>query len=67
MGSDKQIDNGGILTPIKLKEKIGYGLGDLGFNFYWANIYAFLLIFYTDVCVNAKRGWGPSPLLPLAP
>ncbi len=38
-----------ILTSIGLKEKIGYGLGDMGFNFYWANISAFLLIFYTDV------------------
>jgi GPH family glycoside/pentoside/hexuronide:cation symporter len=35
-------------NSIGLKEKIGYGLGDLGFNFYWANISAFLLIFYTD-------------------
>ncbi|MEO0571063.1 MAG: MFS transporter [Bacteroidota bacterium] len=41
--------NHGILTPIKLGEKIGYGLGDLGFNFYWANISGFLLYFYTDV------------------
>ncbi|MDA3890916.1 MAG: MFS transporter [Salinivirgaceae bacterium] len=39
----------GILAKISLKEKIGYGIGDLGFNFYWANISAFLLIFYTDV------------------
>lgn len=36
-------------SSIKLKEKIGYGLGDLGFNFYWANISGFLLYFYTDV------------------
>ena len=33
---------------IGMKEKIGYGIGDMGFNFYWANISAFLLIFYTD-------------------
>jgi GPH family glycoside/pentoside/hexuronide:cation symporter len=38
----------GILSPIKLKEKIGYGIGDLGFNFYWANIATFLMYFYTD-------------------
>ena len=38
-----------ILAPISLKEKIGYGLGDMGFNFFWANISAFLLVFYTDV------------------
>lgn len=31
------------------REKAGYGVGDIGFNFYWANISAFLLIFYTDV------------------
>ncbi len=47
--SENNEDKGGILSPIRLKEKIGYGLGDLGFNFYWANISAFLLIFYTDV------------------
>jgi len=37
------------LAPIKIGEKIGYSLGDLGFNFYWANISGFLLYFYTDV------------------
>jgi GPH family glycoside/pentoside/hexuronide:cation symporter len=42
-------NEGGILSSIKLGEKIGYGLGDLGFNFYWANISGFLLYFYTDV------------------
>ena len=31
------------------REKISYGLSDMGFNFYWANIMAFLMIFYTDV------------------
>ncbi len=31
------------------REKAGYGVGDFGFNLYWANISAFLLIFYTDV------------------
>ena len=31
------------------RENIGYGLGDMGFNFYWTNISTFLLIFYTDV------------------
>ena len=30
-------------------EKISYGVGDLGFNFYWANIATYLMIFYTDV------------------
>lgn len=36
-------------TAIRLREKVGYGVGDMGFNFYWANISAFLLIYYTDV------------------
>lgn len=31
------------------REKICYGLADMGFNFYWGNIAAFLMIFYTDV------------------
>jgi len=30
-------------------EKISYGVADMGFNFYWANIATFLMIFYTDV------------------
>jgi GPH family glycoside/pentoside/hexuronide:cation symporter len=30
-------------------EKISYGLADMGFNFYWANIATFLMFFYTDV------------------
>lgn len=30
------------------REKISYGVADMGFNFYWANIATFLLIFYTD-------------------
>jgi GPH family glycoside/pentoside/hexuronide:cation symporter len=34
---------------VSLREKISYGLGDMGFNFYWANIATFLMIFYTDV------------------
>jgi GPH family glycoside/pentoside/hexuronide:cation symporter len=31
------------------KEKLSYGVADMGFNFYWANIATFLMIFYTDV------------------
>ena len=30
------------------REKLSYGLADMGFNFYWANIATFLMIFYTD-------------------
>src|SRR5664279_4049699 len=31
------------------RERISYGVADMGFNFYWANIATFLMIFYTDV------------------
>ncbi|WP_371865088.1 MFS transporter [Duganella aquatilis] len=31
------------------REKISYGVADMGFNFYWTNIATFLLFFYTDV------------------
>ncbi len=34
---------------LKWRERLGYGVADMGFNFYWANIATFLLIFYTDV------------------
>ncbi|MDQ1922756.1 MFS transporter [Massilia pseudoviolaceinigra] len=36
-------------TPLPWREKISYGLADMGFNFYWANIATFLMMFYTDV------------------
>jgi GPH family glycoside/pentoside/hexuronide:cation symporter len=38
-------------TTIRLswREKISYGVADMGFNFYWANIATFLMIFYTDI------------------
>nr|WP_045762112.1 MFS transporter [Xanthomonas albilineans] len=35
-------------APLRWSETLGYGIGDMGFNLYWANISAFLLIFYTD-------------------
>jgi len=30
-------------------EKLGFGVGDFGFNFYWTTIASFLAAFYTDV------------------
>src|SRR5450830_643236 len=36
-------------NALSWREKISYGVADMGFNFYWANIATFLLIFYTDV------------------
>lgn len=35
--------------PLNWREKISYGVADMGFNFYWTNIATFLLFFYTDV------------------
>lgn len=39
------------MTAIVLpwREKISYGIADMGFNFFWTNISTFLLFFYTDV------------------
>lgn len=54
---------GGILAKISLSEKIGYGIGDLGFNFYWANISAFLMIFYTDVFGISAAAAGTMMLI----
>lgn len=45
-------------APLPLREKVGYGIGDMGFNFYWANISSFLLIFYTDVMGLAAGAVG---------
>ena len=36
-------------AKLKAVEKFGYGLGDAGFNFYWAIIGSYLLFFYTDI------------------
>lgn len=30
------------------REKLSYGVADMGFNFFWTNVSTFLLIFYTD-------------------
>jgi len=37
------------LSKLGLKEKLGYGLGDAGFNLYWTTIASFIAAFYTDV------------------
>lgn len=36
-------------AKLSWREKIGFGLGDAGFNFYWAIIGSYLVFFYTDV------------------
>ncbi|MCA0395035.1 MAG: MFS transporter, partial [Proteobacteria bacterium] len=48
---------------LPLREKAGYGIGDFGFNLYWANISAFLLIFYTDVMGLAAAAVGTMMLV----
>ena len=63
MKVDKDPVDDGMLSDITLKEKIGYGIGDMGFNFYWANISAFLLIFYTDVFGISAAAAGTMMLL----
>jgi GPH family glycoside/pentoside/hexuronide:cation symporter len=37
------------VAALTWREKISYGVADMGFNFYWTNIATFLLIYYTDV------------------
>jgi len=37
------------LAKLGWGEKLGFGAGDLGFNFYWTTIASFLAAFYTDV------------------
>lgn len=54
---------GGARVRLPLREKIGYGIGDFGFNLYWANISAFLLIFYTDVMGLAAAAVGTMMLV----
>ena len=43
------------MNPLKLKEKIGYALGDGAANIAWRGVATFLFIFYTDV-------FGLSPI-----
>lgn len=49
--------------PLGLQEKIGYGLGDMGFNFYWATISGFLAYFYTDVFGISAAAAGTMMLI----
>lgn len=43
---------------LKLREKVGYALGDAGFNFYWVLIGSWLSYFYTDVFGLAPAAAG---------
>ena len=42
------ISNDERLAKLSWKERLGYGVGDAGFNFYWALIGTYLAAFYTD-------------------
>ncbi|WP_202845275.1 glycoside-pentoside-hexuronide (GPH):cation symporter [Luteimonas saliphila] len=66
MGDDRatrRTRGNGVGELLPLREKVGYGLGDFGFNLYWANISAFLLIFYTDVMGLAAAAVGTMMLV----
>ena len=39
----------GRLATLRWREKLGFGLGDFGFNLYWTTVASFLAAFYTDV------------------
>ena len=41
-------NNNDRLASLSWKERLGYGGGDAGFNFYWALIGGYLAAFYTD-------------------
>ena len=43
------ITNYSFSTMIKLKEKIGYGFGDMASSMFWKLFGSYLMIFYTDV------------------
>ena len=42
------VDAGAAHAPLPWREKMAYGVADMGFNVYWTNVATFLLIFYTD-------------------
>ena len=65
-GSGDAAQSAGTTAPDsgpRFGEKVGYGIGDFGFNLYWANISAFLLIFYTDVMGLAAAAVGTMMLV----
>jgi GPH family glycoside/pentoside/hexuronide:cation symporter len=55
--SSRRLPIGGVMHPgpnsrtskLGWSEKLGFGVGDLGFNLYWTTIASFLAAFYTDV------------------
>jgi GPH family glycoside/pentoside/hexuronide:cation symporter len=47
-GAGAKTDGAGT-RPLAWREKLAYGVADMGFNFYWTNVATFLLFFYTDI------------------
>jgi len=43
------VTDNGRQVRLSWTEKLGFGVGDLGFNLYWTTIASFLAAFYTDV------------------
>ena len=48
---------------IRLKEKIGYGFGDMASSMFWKLFGSYLMIFYTDVFGLSAAVVGPMFLL----
>ena len=48
-----------MAAKLSWKQRVGYGLGDFGFNLYFTTASLFLLLFYTDVAglSPATAGW----------
>lgn len=57
------MDNNSDTAPLSLKEKIGYGLGDMASNFYLGFFALFLLYYYTDVYGLAPAAVGTMLLV----
>ncbi|MFC1689995.1 MFS transporter [Pseudomonadota bacterium] len=49
MKAHNKANDNGRMAVLSWREKLGFGIGDLGFNFYWTTIASFLAAFYTDV------------------
>jgi GPH family glycoside/pentoside/hexuronide:cation symporter len=49
MKAQNKANENGRMAVLSWREKLSFGVGDLGFNFYWTTIASFLAAFYTDV------------------
>jgi GPH family glycoside/pentoside/hexuronide:cation symporter len=49
MKAQNKANDNGRMAVLSWREKLSFGVGDLGFNFYWTTIASFLAAFYTDV------------------